>query len=203
MKKALYLVLILIIIGLSYLKWQARQNPLPTESIPSPTPVVNDNVTGRNAQLITPYFSLDYPSVASSSPVSEAPDSLTWTVRYIGATQIESSRTQSELSDGYIVTISRFPEVVGDDPSLTQAESDREGTVNQCGDSSVTKIREEQIAGKSAHAFTGGCIAEATSYYFMDEEVLYRVTTIAVAAPEVIFDYNQAISKILSTFKLL
>jgi hypothetical protein len=193
----------LIIFGLSYLKWLAWQNPEPAASMASPTPVPSSSSINDTLRLTTPYFTLDYPSIASSSPVTESPDSLTWTIRYIGETQVKSGRTQSELSDGYIVTVARFPEVVGDDPALTQAESDRAGTVSQCGDSSATKIRQEQIAGKNAHAFTGGCVAEATSYYFMDDEVLYRVTTMAVGAPEDIFDYNQSVSKILVSIKLL
>lgn len=203
MKKALYLILILIIFGLSYLKWQAWQSPEPTVSVASPTPIPSSATVSDTLRLTTPYFTLDYPRVATSSPVTESPDSLTWTIRYMGETQVKSGRTQTELSDGYIVTIARFSEVVGDDPSLTQAESDRQGTANQCGDSSVTKIRDEKIDGRNAYAFTGGCATEATSYYFMDEGVLYRVTTMAIGAEEDIFDYNQAVSKILLSLKLL
>jgi hypothetical protein len=203
MKKTLYLVLILIIFGLSYLKWQAWKNPEPSIPVATPTPAPTSSAVMDSLRLTTEYFTLDYPSVASASPVSESPDSLTWTVRHVGETQVKSGRTQSELSDGYAITITRFGEVLGDDPALTQAESDRAGTMTSCGESSVSSIRDEKIAGRNAHAFTGGCIAEATSFYFMDGESLYRLSTMAVGTPEDVFNYQQAVDKSLSTLKLL
>lgn len=203
MKKLLYLVLILIIFGLSYLKWQAWSNPEPTQPVATTTPAPKLNMSQDSDRLATQYFTLDYPVVASASPVSESPDSLTWTIRFVGETQLKNGRTQSELSDGYAITVTRFPEVVGDDPARNQAESDRQGTINGCGESSVTKIRDEQVAGKNAHAFTGGCVGEATSLYFMDKTSLYRITTMVAGTPEDVFNYQQIVDKSLSTFNLL
>ena len=202
MKKLLYIVLILIIFGLSYLKWQSRGEVIsPTQSIsPSPSPLSSGS---SDTSLFTEYFSLTYPSIATQSPISESPDSTSWTIRYMGEKQTSSGRTQTELFDGYAVTVTRFPEVIGDNPALTQAESDRQGTIDGCGESSVTKIRDEQIAGKNAHAFTGGCVGEATSFYFMDKNNLYRITTMAVGTPEDVFNYQQSVDKVLASLKLL
>ncbi len=202
MKKLLYLVLILIIFGLGYLKWQSWQSPVipvvTSSPTPTPAPVVSDDQT-----LETTYFSLSYPKVATSSPVSESPDSTSWTIRYMGQKQVESGRTQTELFDGYAITFTVFPSVVGDDPALTQAESDRDGSRNGCTDSSVAPIRETELAGKKAYTFTGGCIADSTSFYFIAGDSLYRISTMAVGEPGVVTIYQQAIDKIITSFKII
>ncbi len=202
MKKVLYLVLILIIAGLSYLKWQSRGEVVVPEVTSSPTPSPLPSAVS-DSRLTTEYFTLNYPSVATSSPVSESPDSTSWSIRYMGEKQVSSGRTQTELFDGYAITVTVFPTVVGDDPSTTQAESDRQGTIDGCGDSSVTKIRDVKLAGIDALSFSGGCLGEANHFYFMDQDHLYRITSMAVGEPEDAFTYQQTVDKILSSLKLL
>lgn len=202
MKKALYTVLILIIAGLGYLKWQSWQSPAApvVTASPTPSPVV---VASDNLLLETTYFSLSYPKVATTTPVSESADSMSWSLRYMGNEQVKSGRTQTELVDGYSIAITAFPSVVGDDPQATQAESDRQGTIGSCGETSVTQIKSVVITGHNAISFSGGCAGEATSYYLMNKEVLIRITTMAVGSPEVTFDYQQSVDKILASLKLL
>lgn len=201
MKKTLYLVLILIIIGLSYLKWQGSQQVSETAASPSPSTTPIMPVSG-GLMLDSEYFTLEYPAVATLSPISESPDSTSWTVRYMGEAQVKSGRTQTELFDGYAVTVTVFPSVVGDDPRGTQAQSDREGTISGCGESSVTTIRDTEIAGKKTQTFAGGCIGEANHFYFMDDEILYRIVTMAVGTPEDVFTYQQTVDKMLTSLKL-
>jgi hypothetical protein len=202
MKNALYVVLILIIFGLSYLKWQSWQNPISVEPVATSTPAPSTSSV-NTLPLSTTYFTLDYPSSASSSPVVESPDSLSWTIRYMGETQRESGRTQTELFDGYAITLTIFPSVVGDDPVSTQAETDRQGTINGCGQSSVTQIKSVDIAGNKAISFSGGCVGEANHFYFMHDQMLYRIVTMAVGTPEDVFIYQQAVDKTLASLKLL
>lgn len=202
MKKLLYLVLILIIAGLGYLKWQSRGESVTTTPVLSPSPTVTPQASD-NQVLTTEYFSLAYPKVATSSPVSESPDSTSWSIRYMGEKQVSSGRTQTELFDGYAITVTVFPTVVGDDPSTTQAESDRQGTIDGCGDSSVTKIRDVKLAGIDTLSFSGGCLGEANHFYFMDQDHLYRITSMAVGEPEDAFAYQQTVDQALASLKLL
>ncbi|MBP9669961.1 hypothetical protein KBD75_01020 [Candidatus Woesebacteria bacterium] len=202
MKKILYLVLILIIAAISYLKWQNRGESVATTPAASPSPTATAQASD-NQVLTTDYFSLTYPKVATSSPVSESPDSTSWSIRYMGEKQASSGRTQTELFDGYAITVTVFPTVVGDEPANTQAESDRQGTIDGCGESSVTKIKNDEVAGNQAISFTGGCIGEATNFYFMDKEILFRISTMAVGEPEDVFTYQQTVDQALASVKLL
>lgn len=200
MKKTLYLVLVLIIFGLSYLKWLAWKAPDQPQNtqVSSPEP---SSLPKTGSTLKTPYFSIDYPSVASSSPVSELPDSTTWSVSYMGPKQKASGRTQTELFDGYAVSLTRFSEIVGDDPLTTQAESDRQGTIDGCGEDSVTQITSLKLVNHQALSFTGGCLGEATNYYLLAGSALYRISTMAVGTPEDSYNYEQTVKDILSSLE--
>lgn len=202
MKKLLYVVLILIIAGISYLKWQAFNQPITTLPTPTETPKPTQ-LASDDQILVTEYFSLSYPKVATSTPVTESPDSLSWSLRFMGAKQVESGRTQTELFDGYAINVTVFPEVIGDDIAFTQATADRQGTEDACGESMVSKLESVQIAGIETVSFSGGCLGEGTNYYFMNKDSLFRVTYMVAGEKDDLKNYEQAVDKILFSLELL
>lgn len=202
MKKALYLLLILTIVGLSYLKFKAIGETSSPSPLPSDPPVVVEQKSDE-ALLTTKYFTLSYPKTAQQNPPSESPDSILWSITYMGAKQVASGRTQTELFDGYALTITVFPEIVGTDPALVQAKADRQGIVDGCGDTNVTKLESTEIAGYQAISFTGGCLGEAIHYYFANQGILYRLTTMIVGDQADIAEYQKTTDRIIRSFKLL
>ena len=198
MKKGLYLVLICIALGLGYLKFQAARSPQPTVvSSPSPSPTPTPQTENT---LETPYFTLTYPLEATVSSYT-SPDSSTWAISYLGKSQRESGRTQTELFDGYNLSLTHF-EVVGDNVRRTQAEADRTGIVDSCGQENVTVIRTSAFSNYEALTFYGGCLGEADYYYLQTESGLYRVTKMIVGPDEYIPEYEKSIDLILSKLML-
>ena len=199
MKRALYIVLILIALGLGYLKFHTQDvppSPMPSPFLPSPTPLASVQT------LTTAYFSLEYPSDATASPVTEGPDNQTWAFSYMGETQRASGRTQTELFDGYALTITRFQTSSSDDAIQTQAQADMQGISDACGESHLTTLAPTLIAGHEAQNFTGGCLGEATYYYFLDSENLYRLT-VMIVGPETstTTTYQEIVDQIISSLK--
>lgn len=198
MKNTLYLVLIFIVLVLGYFKYQEWQHPTPIITSPSPSPEVESSSLVRS--LSTPYFSLEYPVEATSSPVSESPDSDLWQVSYMGDKQRASDSTQTELFDGYAISLTRFT-VVGENIEQTQAEADRKGIVDACGEENATVISSIQIVGKEALTFFGGCLGEGNHYYFMENDNLYRLTTLVVGEEDDKQIYQSTVDKIFSSLK--
>ena len=191
MKKIFYLILIIIILGLSYLKWSAatmEKSVIETTTTPSPSSTPQPQ---PSQSLETDYFKLDYPLEATSSSVSEGPDSLGWRISYMGATQKNSGRTQTELFDGYIVTLTRF-EVIGTQVDLEQASADRLGIIDACGDDKATKIESAKLGAYDALTYFGGCLGEANHYYILVADSLYRLTEMVVGPESSIPQYQQS-----------
>lgn len=200
MKKLFYLILILIIIGLSYLKWSAATTGN-TAVTPSPTPSPSSSSQAQNTKsLETAYFKLDYPLEATSSSVNEGPDSLGWRISYMGDTQKNSGRTQTELFDGYAVTLTRF-ETIGTQVDLEQANADRQGIIDACGEENVTKIESAKLGSYDALTFFGGCLGEANHYYLMIADSLYRLTEMVVGPESSLPQYHQSTKLIFDSLK--
>ena len=190
--------LVLIIIGLAYLRYgmkeQVVESPKPSSAIiPSPSPL-------SMRTLETPYFSLEYPLEASAAAVVESPDSMEWRVNYMGKSQLDSGRTQTELFDGYAVTITKF-EIVGDNPDLVQAQADRQGIVDACSEEQVTPIRSDKLGDREVISYFGGCLGEATQYYFEDSGSLYRISAMIVGPDSEVAKYDLIVDSILDSFK--
>jgi hypothetical protein len=193
--------LVLIIIGLAYLRFgynqQAVDTPTASPAISSPTPSLSSLQT-----LETPYFSLQYPLEASATPSVESPDSEEWRVSYMGDTQKESGRTQTELFDGYIVTITKFEVVDASSSAQIQADTDRQGIIDACGDDRVTKIKSDKLGDIDVISYFGGCLGEATNYYFEDGDSLYRISKMVVGSEVDVAKYNLIVDSMLDSFKL-
>lgn len=202
MKKYFYAILIIIIIGLSYLRFNAPtslplNSPSPT---PSPTTTPSPLVT---SSLTTDYFSLDYPREASAPAASTNPDSIEWRITYMGDTQRSSSRTQTELFDGYIVSLTRFEVVDTANAARTQANADRQGVIDACGEDGATPISEGKVGSNPALTFYGGCLGEATQYYLTNNQALYRITAMVVGPDNALKSYNQSVQNIFASLKFV
>lgn len=207
MKNIFYTVLVVMILALGYAKWKYGGE---TEPIVTPTPTTSPLASSAPAppsNLIntysTPYFELEYPAVATATEQEGSHDSLSWRVSYMGDVQKKSGRTQTELFDGYSIEINRY-EAVGDDLQQTQAESDRQGIIDACGEENVTDIHKSSLNRYNSLSFEGGCLGEAVYNYLIFDGTLYRVTTFIAQPEEQTLDYQDITDTILEslTFKL-
>ncbi len=202
MKNLLYLILITIIFALGYLKyWGAKQIELSPSPSPSPAITILPSPTPSWLTFSTDFFTLTYPPEASASERPENPDSRNWAVTYMGNTQRQSGRTQTELFDGYAVNLTIF-EVVGDDPVGLQAESDRQATIDVCGEEGdVTSITSTLIAAQSALTYSGGCLGRSTNYYFPVDQQLFRLSVLVVGSQEDQVKYLSTVDKIITSLR--
>lgn len=200
MKNLLYLILITIIFALGYLKyWGAKQTLLSPSPSPSPAITISPSPTSSWLTFSTDLFTLTYPPEASASERPENPDSKNWAVTYMGETQRQSGRTQTELFDGYALNLTAF-EIVGDDPAQIQAESDRQATIDACGlEGEVTPITSTSIASQTALTYSGGCLGRPTSYYFSLDQQLFRLSVLVVGSTEDRVQYLSTVDKIIAS----
>ena len=203
MKKLLYIVLTLIALLLLYLRFSYGDN---SQKIPSnnpsttpvntvsPEPKMQVNLTEK---LDNAYFTLSYDKEATTS-TSRSPDSQEWVISYMGEEQKKSGRTQTELWDGYMISITRF-ETVGEDPDQKQAEADRSGIVDGCGEHKSTPIKAGKLGEYDTLTFYGGCLGEADYYYIMRADTLYRLTVMTVGSAELKPKYQRMVGAMLDS----
>lgn len=200
MKKTLYIILIIIALGLLYVRVR-YSSPL-VESVPNPSPSIVSSSSpiprvALDKTLSNDYFSLSYPEVATTS-TSTTPDAREWAITYMGEEQTKSGRTQTELWDGYAISITRF-ETVGDNPDRVQADADRQGTIDACGEENATEIKNGKVGSYAALTYSGGCLGEADQYYLMIADTLYRVTVMVVGSDGYKPGYQAVVSAILDS----
>lgn len=203
MKKTLYIILIFIALGLLYVRIRYSSPVQDNLASPSPSPTSVSSTTaprvGLSKTLSNDYFILSYPEVATTSS-STAPDAREWNITYMGEEQRKSGRTQTELWDGYALSITRF-ETVGDNPDRVQAEADRQGTIDACGEENVTEIKNGKVGSYSALTYFGGCLGEADQYYLMIADTLYRVTVMVVGSDQYKPGYQTVVTAILDSLR--
>lgn len=203
MKTTLYLVLIAIILGLGYLRLSTSS--IPPAELASPSPMASPSPSPSAAitldsKLNTAYFSLAYSSLASLRENS-GPDSQEWGIYYMGEEQRASGRTQTELWDGYAITLTRF-ESVGEDQVETQARADRQGIIDACGEEFVTDLTQTFVADYQATTFFGGCLGEADHYYLAPTGELYRLTVMVVGSEAYKPAYLETVSATLNSLMI-
>lgn len=200
MKNALYIVLSLVAILLIYLRfsYSVSTTDVPVESQtnieskPSPSPKVTLTETLDNE-----YFTISYSSSATTS-ASRSPDSQEWVISYMGEEQKKSGRTQTELWDGYVLAITRF-ETIGDEPDKNQAEVDRKGIIDACGEENSTPIKPGKVGNYETITFYGGCLGEGDYHYLMMADTLYRITVMTTGSDTYKEQYQSIVSVILNT----
>jgi hypothetical protein len=198
MKKLVYLILIMIIVGLAYLKWQAAKLGEPGAS-PSPSPSPAQAVPMMSfKKLETPYFTLEYSPDATSSSSSN-PDATTWAISYMGAAQRASGRTQTELWDGYSYSVTRFEVTEASGSARVQAQADHQGIVDGCGAERATTIKPAELGPYATISFSGGCLGEAVNHYFTVGDALYRISLSNLGDQNTETVYQQALDQITAS----
>jgi len=200
MKNALYIVLSLVAILLIYLRFSYSgsttdlpvESPTNIESKPSPSPKVSLPKTINNE-----YFTISYSSSATTS-ASRSPDSQEWVISYMGEEQKKSGRTQTELWDGYVLAITRF-ETIGDEPDKNQAEVDRKGIIDACGEENSTPIKPGKVGNYETITFYGGCLGEGDYHYLMMADTLYRLTIMTLGSDQAKLEYQSTVNSMLNS----
>jgi hypothetical protein len=204
MKNYFYALLIVIIIVLSYFKfYSANSTPITTTS-PAPSASLAPSASPiAVSPLNTDFFTLTYPVEATTPAVIKSPDSIEWRIMYMGDTQKASGRTQTELFDGYMVSLTRFEVPTSTNSARLQAEADRQSTIDACGEGGATPISEGKVGSYPALTFFGGCLGEATQYYLTNNGELYRITAMVVGPETTLKSYNQLVQNIFTSLKFL
>jgi hypothetical protein len=196
------LLLVLAILLLAWLRfgYVPSQSPAPLQESPSPSPKATTSSTQGWNTFETPFFTLSHPVEASTSATAGGPDSLSWSVVYLGDSQLEAEDLgPTELFDGFAVGIDQFT-TVAELAALSQAESDRQATVDACGEDSATLVEETFFQSYLAYRYTGGCLGEATITYVQLGQYLYRISNMVVAPTlELEKIYNSSTDQITSS----
>ncbi len=152
MKKALYIVLILIALGLLYVRLRySSTTPLnspTTEASISPIASIVPAAPVLSEKLDNAYFTLSYPSSATYSSRT-APDSREWVISY----RAEGDRSQGAINDGYLVSIMRF-ETNGGDSDRLQAEADLDKALDTCSKETSMEIKDGKLGSLAALTFS-------------------------------------------------
>ncbi|GAB4027695.1 MAG: hypothetical protein Fur0011_6330 [Candidatus Microgenomates bacterium] len=202
MKKLLYLVLSLIALALIYLRLNygeaSQQLPVasPTSQTNSATPESSPRID-LSEKLDNDYFTLAYDKSATTSSY-RSPDSQEWVISYMGEDQKKSGRMQTELWDGYSLTITRF-ETVGNKPDQKQAEADRSSIIDACGEENSTPIKPGKVGNYETITFYGGCLGEGDYHYLMMANTLYRLTIMTLGSEQLKPHYQAVVGAMLNS----
>lgn len=201
-KNVLLILLTLVAAGLGILKYSFSRQPLPqppSSRGPSPAPSPADPTAGW-VEFETPYFTLLHPPEASAAAVVSGVDSEDWRVSQLGPVQLQAGSGETELFDGYAVTLTRF-ESVGEDTVLTQALSDRRKITLGCGEDAATATSSGSLGDIKTLTFRGGCLGEADYHYFLEDEKLYRLTYIVEGTESQKSRYSTIVGNILASIR--
>ncbi len=196
MKKALYIVLILIALGLLYVRLRySSTTPLssPTsEASPSPIASIVPAAPVLSEKLDNAYFTLSYPSSATYSSRT-APDSREWVISY----RAEGDRSQGAINDGYLVSIMRF-ETNGGDSDRLQAEADLDKALDTCSKETSMEIKDGKLGSLAALTFSDTC-SSSVNYYVLMGDILYRANVLTVGADAAKAEYQVVTNAILNS----
>ena len=199
---ALLIILILSVLSLaglySYKNFFVKApepTPVPTpEATPDPTA---DWKTYTNTEF---KFSLKYPEEVKNSVAVNGPFT-TFKFTFIGPVQESSGRTQSELSDGYMITINAAP--ITENITLQNlqlgAEKGRQGTLNAgYGDiCEVSEINSGVLDSAPTIEYTAtNCIGNYRNILTFKGSVQYQIAGLYTNS-----EYELIVNQILSTFK--
>lgn len=196
MKKALYAVLIVIALGLFYVRVRysataPASSPAPEASV-APTASLAPAAPVLSEKLENAYFTLSYPSVATYS-ARTAPDSREWVISY----RAEGDRPQGAINDGYLVSIMRF-ETNGGDSDRLQAEADRDTAVESCSKETIMEIKDGKLGSLAALTFDDTC-SSSVNYYVLMGDILYRASVLTVGGDAKKVEYQVVTKAILSS----
>ena len=198
MKKTLYVVLILLALGLLYVRVR-YSSAVPSDTsttVTSPSPIASIAPIAPilAEQLDNSYFTLSYPSVATYS-ARTAPDSREWVISY----RADIDRPQRAINDGYLVSIMRF-ETNGDDSDRIQAEADLLDAEGSCTKETDMEIKEGKLGSLAALTFTNACDS-SVNYYILMGDILYRTSVLTVGTDAAKSEYQLVTNAILNSLR--
>ncbi len=124
-------------------------------------------------------YTLRYPQEAKLSTPDESEISTASIIRiyYMGETQRQSGRTQTELADGYIINIREVAEAPGD-PAIEFATLRRENTIENCSEyegNEISEIKQIQLNGNDAYTYSVKNCRVDYEAYFIDNQPIIEI----------------------------
>mgnify|MGYP005849234687 CR=1 FL=1 len=126
-------------------------------------------------------------------------------ISFMGETQKQSGRTQTELLDGFIFIVSKLAENSNKTPLLL-ATNKKENSVTECGvfkDSSVSNIEKINLPNLSGYKYTvTNCRGNYTSNFVSNGNYIYEITQFYTGFNnEDIVKYKNITNEIIQTLK--
>ena len=147
-------------------------------------------------------YTFKYPSGLQSDTdaAGAGVDSIRFT--YLGPTQIDSGRTETEVFDGYQFVVTK----VETNTTLTaqeKASQDRTNSQTNCPENStISNVFPTQISGLTAYQYSAtGCFSDYTTSYVVNNDNLYSITQSHAGEPPKDQEYKEITVQILSTFQ--
>jgi hypothetical protein len=150
-------------------------------------------------------MSFQYPPEANfyESSSGTGPSNI-FKVTYMGTKQKASGRTQTDLADGYILTVSVNAKSAGISVQ-SLAQQRYAGAKENCQqDATFTKITPGTLGSSAASTYTvTNCLGDYTEYFVENAKYIFEITQIYTGAPEDVPMYKQTSGQIASTFKMV
>ncbi|HOX96364.1 MAG TPA: hypothetical protein PLI45_03200 [Candidatus Woesebacteria bacterium] len=177
--------------------------PTPTIVVPSetPTPTIDPTANWQTYVDSVGKYEIKYPTNATLSTNSKPIVDIV----YIGQAQIDSGRTQSELSDGYKISIN-FEYTAPTQTLASAANYVHQHNADNCpepGKAVISPLIQTTISDEPAMQFsTKNCFTDSTTVMVIKGDKLYEITSMYPASnPDQQKNYQDQTVKILSTFK--
>ncbi len=179
-----------------------RPTPTPNVHItPSPSP---DPTAGWKTYTNTAGdYSIKYPATATI----EAAQKPSVSISFMGQEQVQSGRTQTELFDGYKVTVSS-EQIAPGQTAQSAALYQNKNVINGCPAPEVAKVsgvETAKISGLTAYHYTiMNCLGDYDMYLVQNSNTIYSINLLYTASTASQKDaYYQTATQILSTFKFV
>jgi hypothetical protein len=186
---------------------ESTGTPTPTPSgtsvfstvTPTPDPVAD--ITKDWESYSNDEYTFKYPKSANLDTKGLAPYATR--VTFMGQQQIDSGRTQTELWDGYTVTISKKGELSG--KTLKQVvHEDIASSKSTCPVTpEISEPTQTTFDQKPAYQFTDSCMGEATQIYLNNSGTVYIITQLTAGDDEHLPGYKETTNQIAETIKFL
>lgn len=169
--------------------------PTPTSVLPTPTP--DETTNWKTYTNLTYSYSFKYPQEATPYGSEDQ-----YKITFMGEKQKASGRTQTELWDGYIFSVS-FRGKADETSSGKVAQSTYEGAKENCPpDARLTKISQTLVAGIISEIYkVTNCLGDYTEYFLSYGKNIFEITELYVGEPGDQAKYRITTQQILSTFR--
>lgn len=196
------LLLLLFTAFLTYQNIQLQKQVVALRSTPSPTSDVTPDSTAnwKTYTNSTNDYSFKYPPNLTSDTGATGDGFGGVRFAYIGPRQYP--KTETELSDGYVFSVTLRGSVSSKNTVDSVTQGSREGA---CPDvSMIGETKKTFLAGREAQTYTVNClILDYTEYFVSDGKIIYQITQAYLGEPNDQVEYKKIVDQILSTFKFL